>query len=317
MGLVLNRPLQRPKFDDLLRQLEVAPVPPARRIRLCAGGPMDNARGFVLHTTDWTGEGSLRVNDAVALTASLDVLKAIAEGDGPREGTAGAGLCRLGAGPARRRDPAERLALGAGRRDHRVRRRPRHEVAPRARQAEHRSAAAVGRRRARVALSGCTPLRRARRTTRNTGGSSDTGRAASASVRPSSNCGSYASSVQASTAGVAASLRFTTMRAEAHITSSGDLCRMPQQAVVISGTSRCGVHLREQHQPHRIVRVDRQCRVRRTAVRSRRAARASGSPEKRRPATSMANPLRASQTRPSIVGAQLRRPRSASCTAGV
>src|SRR6185312_5244447 len=86
MGLVLNRPLQRPKFDDLLRQLEVAPVPPARRIRLCAGGPMDNARGFVLHTTDWTGEGSLRVDDTVALTASLDVLKEIAEGRGPREG---------------------------------------------------------------------------------------------------------------------------------------------------------------------------------------------------------------------------------------
>ena len=89
MGLVLNRPLQRPKFDELLRQLEVAPVPPARRIRLCAGGPMDNARGFVLHTTDWTGEGSLRVNDFLALTASLDVLKAIAEGRGPREGRSG------------------------------------------------------------------------------------------------------------------------------------------------------------------------------------------------------------------------------------
>ena len=43
---------------------------------------MDNARGFVLHTADWTGEGSLRVNNALALTASLDVLKAIAEGGG-------------------------------------------------------------------------------------------------------------------------------------------------------------------------------------------------------------------------------------------
>jgi putative transcriptional regulator len=66
MGLVLNRPLQRPKFDELLRQLDVAPVPPARRIRLCAGGPMDNARGFVLHTTDWTGEGSLRATTPCA-----------------------------------------------------------------------------------------------------------------------------------------------------------------------------------------------------------------------------------------------------------
>jgi putative transcriptional regulator len=98
MGLVLNRPLQRPKFDELLRQLDVAPVPPARRIRLCAGGPMDNSRGFVLHTTDWTGECSLRVNDALALTASLDVLKAIAEGNGPREGLLALGYAGWGPG---------------------------------------------------------------------------------------------------------------------------------------------------------------------------------------------------------------------------
>lgn len=98
MGLVLNRPIQRPSFDDLLRQLEVAPVPPARRIRLCQGGPMDNARGFVLHTADWTGEGSLRVNNALALTASLDVLKAIAEGGGPREGILALGYAGWGPG---------------------------------------------------------------------------------------------------------------------------------------------------------------------------------------------------------------------------
>src|SRR5690348_9229419 len=98
MGLVLNRPLERPKFDELLRQLDVAPQPPARRIRLCAGGPMDNARGFVLHTADWTGEGSLRVDESVALTASLDVLKAIAEGNGPREGLLARGYAGWGPG---------------------------------------------------------------------------------------------------------------------------------------------------------------------------------------------------------------------------
>jgi putative transcriptional regulator len=98
MGLVLNRPLQSPSFDDLLRQLEVAPVPPARRIRLCQGGPMDNGRGFVLHTSDWTGEGSLRVDDGLALTASLDVLKAIAEGGGPREGILALGYAGWGPG---------------------------------------------------------------------------------------------------------------------------------------------------------------------------------------------------------------------------
>jgi putative transcriptional regulator len=98
MGLVVNRPIVKPSFDDLLRQLEVAPVPPARRIRLCAGGPVDNARGFVLHTLDWTGEGSLRVDEALALTASLDVLKAIAEGGGPREGLLALGYAGWGPG---------------------------------------------------------------------------------------------------------------------------------------------------------------------------------------------------------------------------
>jgi len=98
MGLVLNRPIVKPSFDELLRQLEVVPVPPVRRIRLCAGGPVENGRGFVLHTVDWTGEGSLRVNDALALTASLDVLKAIAGGGGPREGLLALGYAGWGPG---------------------------------------------------------------------------------------------------------------------------------------------------------------------------------------------------------------------------
>ncbi|MGH7102107.1 MAG: YqgE/AlgH family protein [Acetobacteraceae bacterium] len=98
MGIVLNRPLVQPSFDDLLKQLEIAPLPPARRIRLCAGGPVENARGFVLHTTDWTGEGSLRVDDALALTASLDILKAIAGGGGPRAGLLALGYAGWGPG---------------------------------------------------------------------------------------------------------------------------------------------------------------------------------------------------------------------------
>jgi putative transcriptional regulator len=98
MGLVLNRPLASPTFEDLLRQLNVTPTPPARRIALCDGGPVDGARGFVLHTADWTGDGSLRVDDSVALTASLDVLKAIAAGDGPRAGLLALGYASWTAG---------------------------------------------------------------------------------------------------------------------------------------------------------------------------------------------------------------------------
>lgn len=98
MGIVLNRPLRKPTFEGLLRQLDVAPTPPARRIQLCQGGPVDHARGFVLHTADWTGDGSLRVDERVALTASLDVLKALAEGAGPREGLLALGYASWGPG---------------------------------------------------------------------------------------------------------------------------------------------------------------------------------------------------------------------------
>jgi putative transcriptional regulator len=98
MGIVVNRPIEKPSFDDLLRQLSINPIPPARRIRLCSGGPMENARGFVLHTTDWSGDGSLQVDDSLALTASLDVLKAIAEGGGPRECVLALGYAGWGPG---------------------------------------------------------------------------------------------------------------------------------------------------------------------------------------------------------------------------
>ncbi len=98
MGLVVNRPVVKPSFADLLKQLKVAPHPPARDVRLCAGGPVENARGFVLHTNDWTGEGSLRVDDELALTASLDVLQAIAGGGGPRECVLALGYAGWGPG---------------------------------------------------------------------------------------------------------------------------------------------------------------------------------------------------------------------------
>jgi putative transcriptional regulator len=98
MGIVLNKPLQGLSFDDLLKQLGLDPMPPQRRIRLMAGGPVENGRGFVLHTADWETEGSLRVQPNVALTASVDILKAIAGGGGPREGFLALGYAGWGPG---------------------------------------------------------------------------------------------------------------------------------------------------------------------------------------------------------------------------
>jgi putative transcriptional regulator len=98
MGIVLNRPLAQPSFDDLLEQLEVLPTPPSRKIDLFRGGPVDSARGLVLHTSDWTGEGSLLVDDAVALTSSMDVLRALADGGGPARGLLALGYSGWGPG---------------------------------------------------------------------------------------------------------------------------------------------------------------------------------------------------------------------------
>ena len=98
MGIVLNRTIENLTFDDLLKQLEVTPIPPQRRIRLHAGGPVEGGRGFVLHTEDWSSEGSLNIEGGFALTASVDILKAIAGGEGPRQGLLALGYAGWGPG---------------------------------------------------------------------------------------------------------------------------------------------------------------------------------------------------------------------------
>ncbi len=108
MGIVLNKPLDGLSFDQLLRQLKLDPVPPQRRFRLFVGGPVEGGRGFVLHTADWETKGSLKVTDEIALTASVDILKAIAEGGGPRRGILALGYA--GWGPGQLEDEIQRAA---------------------------------------------------------------------------------------------------------------------------------------------------------------------------------------------------------------
>ena len=98
MGIVVNRPLQKLKLPDLLHQLGIEAVPEAKPIRLCAGGPVENNRGFVLHSSDWTAEDSLEVDERYVLTASLDILRAIAEGNGPARGFLAMGYASWGPG---------------------------------------------------------------------------------------------------------------------------------------------------------------------------------------------------------------------------
>lgn len=98
MGLILNQPIPKLSFEELLKQVGVEPLPPQRSIRLVNGGPVEESRGFVLHSGEWKAEGSLPVEGGYCLTASLDILKAIAAGGGPRQGLLALGYAGWGAG---------------------------------------------------------------------------------------------------------------------------------------------------------------------------------------------------------------------------
>lgn len=98
MGVIVNHPLRTPKFADLLGQLKIEPSPPARELPLGMGGPVDDSRGFVLHSTDWLADSSLQVDDTRALSANLDILQAVAGGGGPKKAVLLLGYTGWGAG---------------------------------------------------------------------------------------------------------------------------------------------------------------------------------------------------------------------------
>ena len=84
MGLVLNRVVESLTFGDLLEQLGIAPPPAGDVIHVHFGGPVETGRGFVLHSSDYKQDGTLVVASDFSLTATVDILRAIAAGQGPR-----------------------------------------------------------------------------------------------------------------------------------------------------------------------------------------------------------------------------------------
>lgn len=98
MGLVVNRVLDALTFPDLLEQLDIESTPLCEQIRIHFGGPVEAGRGFVLHSTDFIQESTLKVDDRVALTATIDMLRAIAEGRGPQRSMLALGYAGWSAG---------------------------------------------------------------------------------------------------------------------------------------------------------------------------------------------------------------------------
>jgi putative transcriptional regulator len=106
MGIVLNRPAADLSLPDLLVQLDI--VPEAERIRLptevgkmqvLMGGPVETSRGFVLHSPDFhIDQSTLPIDDSICLTATIDILRAIARGQGPRNAVLALGYAGWSAG---------------------------------------------------------------------------------------------------------------------------------------------------------------------------------------------------------------------------
>ncbi len=106
MGIIVNRPAAKVNFPELLVQLEV--IGPDEAIRLPAqagsvqvlkGGPVETGRGFVLHSNDFFIDNStLPITGGVSLTATIDILRAIARGAGPDQAIFALGYAGWSAG---------------------------------------------------------------------------------------------------------------------------------------------------------------------------------------------------------------------------
>lgn len=104
MGLIINQ-VQQMRFPDLLVQLGIMDEQEAIRLpsktrdfMIRNGGPVDRSRGFVLHSDDYTVESSMPVSEDICLTATVDILRAISTGRGPRHALMALGYAGWGAG---------------------------------------------------------------------------------------------------------------------------------------------------------------------------------------------------------------------------
>ena len=97
MGIGVGAVIEGLDFHDLLGQFDIdaakAPNAPVH-----FGGPVEMRRGFVLHSSDWGGQDTVDVAGRWSLTSTIDVLRAIAEGNGPAKWVVSLGYAGWGEG---------------------------------------------------------------------------------------------------------------------------------------------------------------------------------------------------------------------------
>lgn len=98
MGIVINKILENINFRELLNQLELTPKEKGKDIQVHFGGPVEAGRGFVLHSIDYVQDATTVINKQVALTATTDILRDIADGCGPQNSLFALGYAGWGPG---------------------------------------------------------------------------------------------------------------------------------------------------------------------------------------------------------------------------
>lgn len=98
MGIVINQSLPNVAFGDLLSQLNLPRSELVVDPVIHFGGPVDMERGFVLHSTDFIRAETVRINDGLCMTGTIDILSAMAEGRGPKRALFALGYAGWGPG---------------------------------------------------------------------------------------------------------------------------------------------------------------------------------------------------------------------------
>ncbi|WP_078121157.1 YqgE/AlgH family protein [Thiosocius teredinicola] len=102
MGIVLNRPTEL-RLSDVLKHMQIeGGFGDAGEQIVFLGGPVEEERGFVLHTHTSPWDSTLAVNETISITTSRDILEAMARGDGPSRTLVALGYAGWGAGQLER-----------------------------------------------------------------------------------------------------------------------------------------------------------------------------------------------------------------------
>ncbi len=98
MGLIINKALDSLTVPELMEHLKIPVEVELKPTKIHFGGPVETSRGFVLHSCDYVEQATLVVGNELALTATIDVLKAIGRNAGPRQSLMTLGYAEWGAG---------------------------------------------------------------------------------------------------------------------------------------------------------------------------------------------------------------------------